>query len=211
VSGQTLSLSEMRQSDKADAKKIGELLYADGIRVQNWLEKQGFNGEIQAKFVGYDGPRLLAESKTHIIELVGEEKGNQVFDSIKDQGDRDKKEQKKKAAEKQALKKASQLKALETASTKYVADFLRNNGFDSKVIDKLADYDGPKLLEADKDDLVGVLGQKDAQKLLERAYEIGDMEVSIKDSYHLAVQATGLLLTLFVIVLAAQATPMLKK
>jgi len=53
--------------------------------------------------------------------------------------------------------------------------------------------------------------EKDAQKLLERAYEIGDMEVSIKDSYHLAVQATGLLLTLFVIVLAAQATPMLKK
>jgi len=52
--------------------------------------------------------------------------------------------------------------------------------------------------------------ERDAQKLIEKAYQIGDMEVSLKDSYTLAIQATGLILTLFVIALATQ-VPGVKK
>jgi len=44
-----------------------------------------------------------------------------------------------------------------------------------------------------------VWDETDAQRLIDRACEIGDMEESLKDSYYLAIQATGFILTLLVL------------
>jgi len=61
----------------------------------------------------------------------------------------------------------SQLQALEESDSKYVNDFLTHSGFDSKVKETFKDYTGAQLLGLDKDDLTGMLGAKDAQKLWE--------------------------------------------
>jgi hypothetical protein len=156
-SGHTVPLSSMTSKD-IDT----HLLHADHSKLQSWLQSKGFSTDVQSKLNEYDGPRLLAESRTNLVTYIGETDGGNLYTLMKEQEQKDKEEIKRKTTERE---KKGSVEGLKDAPKEKVTQFLEHNKFSLTARASLSNNDGNTLLATPKQSLVKLLGDEEGSRL----------------------------------------------